>query len=73
MHHIVTVVTKQNVPALDNFVSQARDMYNDNLDLYIKLVLRRPLAKLLVSRLDFLPIFIGANFFFGFTGFLPRP
>lgn len=49
MHHIVTVITKQKVPALANFVTQAGDMYNDNLDLYIKLVLRRPLAKLLVS------------------------
>lgn len=55
MHHIVTVISKQNVPALDNFVTQARDMYNDNLDLYIKLVLRRPLAKLLVRRLDSAP------------------
>lgn len=49
MHHIVTVFSKQRVHALDDFVSQARDKYHENLDSYIKLVLRRPLARLLAS------------------------
>lgn len=48
MHHIITVVSKQNVPALAPFVAQAREKYTENLDLYIRLVLRRPLAKHLV-------------------------
>lgn len=49
MHHIVTVISKQSVPALGAFVAQAREMYIGNLDSYIKIVLRRPLARLLVS------------------------
>lgn len=47
MHHIIAVFSKQKVPALGPFVSQARDMYSQNLDAYIKLVLRRPLARVL--------------------------
>ncbi|KAI5474704.1 Exocyst complex, component Exoc1 [Pseudohyphozyma bogoriensis] len=37
MHHIITVFSKQNVPALASFVSQAREKYTQNLELYIKL------------------------------------
>lgn len=51
MHHIIAVLThKQRVPALAPFVSQAREKYDQNLAAYIRLVLRRPLARPLVSR-----------------------
>ncbi|KAK4704899.1 exocyst complex component 1, partial [Phenoliferia sp. Uapishka_3] len=49
MHHIVTVFGKENIPPLAAFVGQAREKYTQNLDLYIKLILRRPLARLLRS------------------------
>ncbi|GAA5951609.1 hypothetical protein JCM8115_005195 [Rhodotorula mucilaginosa] len=46
MHHIIAVFThKQRVPALSPFVSQARERYDQNLAAYIRLVLRRPLAR----------------------------
>lgn len=49
MHHIMSVFAKQRVPVLASFVSQAREKYTQNLDAYIRLVLRRPLARVLVS------------------------
>ncbi|GAA5862901.1 hypothetical protein JCM3774_006681 [Rhodotorula dairenensis] len=46
MHHIIAVFThKQRVPALSPFVAQAREKYDQNLAAYIRLVLRRPLAR----------------------------
>lgn len=48
MHHLVSSFSKDQVPALASFVDQAREKYQENLNLYIKLVLRRPLARLLV-------------------------
>ncbi|KAM0753811.1 hypothetical protein T439DRAFT_285041 [Meredithblackwellia eburnea MCA 4105] len=47
MHHIVQVFSKQSVAPLATFVSQAREKYHQNLELYIRLVLRRPLARAL--------------------------
>ncbi|BGP68575.1 hypothetical protein NBRC10513v2_001910 [Rhodotorula toruloides] len=50
MHHIIAVFSsKQKVPALAPFVSQAREKYDQNLAAYIRLILRRPLAR----QLDF--------------------
>jgi len=49
MHHIITVFsTKQRVIALAPFVSAARAKYDQNLAAYIRLILRRPLARQLV-------------------------
>lgn len=60
MHHIIAVFThKQRVPALSPFVAQARERYDQNLAAYIRLVLRRPLARPLVSaRLYFLRVLL---------------
>ena len=48
MHHLISSFSKEKVPALAVFVDQAKEKYHENLNLYIKLVLRRPLARLLV-------------------------
>ena len=48
MHHLISSFSKEKVPALSAFVDQAKEKYQENLNLYIKLVLRRPLARLLV-------------------------
>ncbi|GAA5919946.1 hypothetical protein JCM1841_000062 [Sporobolomyces salmonicolor] len=46
MHHIIAVFSnKQKVPALAPFVQQAREKYDQNLAAYIRLILRRPLAR----------------------------
>ncbi|GAA5829678.1 hypothetical protein JCM11251_000247 [Rhodosporidiobolus azoricus] len=48
MHHIIaTFSNKQKVAALAPFVAQAREKYDQNLAAYIRLVLRRPLARVL--------------------------
>ncbi|GAA5913162.1 hypothetical protein JCM6882_005804 [Rhodosporidiobolus microsporus] len=48
MHHIIaTFSNKQKVPALAPFVAQAREKYDQNLAAYIRLILRRPLARVL--------------------------
>ncbi|GAA6058447.1 hypothetical protein JCM3770_005082 [Rhodotorula araucariae] len=50
MHHLITVFsTRQKVAALAPFVEQARAKYDQNLTAYIRLILRRPLAR----QLDF--------------------
>lgn len=62
MHHIIAIFThKQRVPALSPFVSQARERYDQNLAAYIRLVLRRPLARPLVSAVG--PSLDGGRFF----------
>ncbi|KAK4058603.1 hypothetical protein OIO90_000047 [Microbotryomycetes sp. JL221] len=47
MHHIISVFSNQKVPALSSFVSQAKDKYQQNLEAYIRLILRRPLSRVL--------------------------
>ncbi|KAK4053149.1 hypothetical protein OIV83_001884 [Microbotryomycetes sp. JL201] len=47
MHHIISVFAKQRVPVLAAFVSQARERYQQNLESYIRLILRRPLSRVL--------------------------
>lgn len=47
MHHLMSTLSK-NVPSLAPLITQAKEKYSENLDLYIKLILRRPLAKLVV-------------------------
>jgi hypothetical protein len=49
MHHIIAMFSsKQKIPALAPFVSQAREKYDQNLAAYSRLILRRPLARQLV-------------------------
>ncbi|GAA5845649.1 hypothetical protein JCM5353_001250 [Sporobolomyces roseus] len=46
MHHIIAVFSgKQKVAALAPFVQRAREKYDQNLAAYIRLILRRPLAR----------------------------
>ncbi|BGP14101.1 hypothetical protein JCM10213_002398 [Rhodosporidiobolus nylandii] len=48
MHHIIaSFSSKQKVAALAPFVAQAREKYDQNLAAYIRLILRRPLARVL--------------------------
>ncbi|KAH9818614.1 exocyst complex component Sec3-domain-containing protein [Melampsora americana] len=47
MHHFVTTASKVNVSALKFWLEKAKEQYDQNLNLYIRLVLRRPLARLI--------------------------
>ncbi|SCV68918.1 BQ2448_1938 [Microbotryum intermedium] len=50
MHHIIAVFSKQQrVLALEPFIAQAKEKYTQNLDAYIRIILRRPLARVLVG------------------------
>lgn len=49
MHYFIAEITQQEVGNVKSFLRQAQAIYDENLNAYIKLVLRRPLAKILVS------------------------
>lgn len=51
MHHFETVSKNLRAPSLQPHIRRARDIYEENLRMYIRLVLRRPLARLLVSNI----------------------
>jgi hypothetical protein len=50
-HHFYTEVRARKIPGLEESVKSAKFMYDMNLDSYCKVVIRKPLGKLLVSRL----------------------
>ncbi|KAI8916885.1 exocyst complex component Sec3-domain-containing protein [Entophlyctis helioformis] len=47
MHHFYAEVRGRKVPGLDSFVKQAKVLYDVNLEAYCKVVIRKPLGKLL--------------------------
>ncbi|EGF77307.1 hypothetical protein BATDEDRAFT_91658 [Batrachochytrium dendrobatidis JAM81] len=47
MHHFHAEVRARKVPGLDNFAKQAKVLYDVNLEAYCKVVIRKPLGKLL--------------------------
>ena len=51
MHHFVDDVEHLNQPALGVYLERARGMYQDNLDTYVKAMLRRSFGRLMVRRL----------------------
>lgn len=48
MHHFVTVVSKMKIAGLKRALGRAKERYDENMNLYIRLILRRPCAKLIV-------------------------
>ncbi|EAU92708.2 exocyst protein [Coprinopsis cinerea okayama7 len=46
MHHFVTEISKMELGATRNFAQRAQSIYDENLNAYIKVLMRRPLAKL---------------------------
>jgi hypothetical protein len=49
MHHFHSEIRAKKIPSLDSFVKQAKILYDINLESYGKVVVRKPLGKLLVS------------------------
>ncbi|KAH8915864.1 hypothetical protein BT69DRAFT_1229374 [Atractiella rhizophila] len=47
MHHFLTTIGPKKIAPLKPSLDRARDLYDQNLNLYIKVVLRRPLSRLL--------------------------
>jgi exocyst complex component 1 len=50
MHHFVAEIGKVEVGSVAGFLKRAEVIYDENLNAYVKLVLRRPFVKILVSR-----------------------
>jgi hypothetical protein len=47
MHHFHAEIRSRKVPSLETFVKQAKTLYDINLEAYCKVVIRKPLGKLL--------------------------
>ena len=47
MHHFYSRVRAKKVPCLEAYIKQAKALYESNLDTYCKVVIRKPLGKLL--------------------------
>lgn len=50
MHYFVAEMSQLGVGAVARFSKQAESIYNENLNAYVKIALRRPFAKLIVGR-----------------------
>ncbi|VDB99589.1 unnamed protein product [Peniophora sp. CBMAI 1063] len=47
MHHFVAEIRQQEIGSVGAFSKRAQDLYEENLAAYVKLVLRRPFAKII--------------------------
>lgn len=51
MHHFVAEVAQLEVGSVAVFMKRAEAIYEENLNAYVKIVLKRPFAKIIVSAL----------------------
>jgi hypothetical protein len=49
MHYFVAEIRQQEIGSVNVFSTQAEAAYEENLNAYVKMVLRRPFAKIIVS------------------------
>lgn len=49
MHHFVAEIAQLEIGSVTVFLRRAESIYEENLSAYVKLVLRRPFSKLIVS------------------------
>lgn len=52
MHHFIADIKQSKISAVGSFRKQAENIYNENLTAYVKLVMRRPFGKIIVSGSD---------------------
>jgi exocyst complex component 1 len=50
MHYFGADMAQMEVGSVAGFIRRAQVIYQENLNAYIKLILRRPFAKLIVSQ-----------------------
>lgn len=48
MHHFVAEIGQLEIASINTFLKRAEGVYDENLNAYVKLVLRRPFLKILV-------------------------
>jgi hypothetical protein len=51
MHYFVAEMAQIEVGSVSVFVKRAEAIYDENMSAYVKIVLRRPFAKIIVGRL----------------------
>lgn len=49
MHHFVAEMAQLNIGSVAVFLQKAQAIYDENLNAYVKIVLRRPFSKIIVS------------------------
>jgi len=49
MHHFVAEMSQVDIGSVTGFVRKAEAIYDENLNAYVKIVLRRPFSKIIVS------------------------
>ncbi len=49
MHHFIAEIKQSKISAVSSFRKRAEGIYNENLSAYVKLVMRRSFAKIIVS------------------------
>lgn len=49
MHYFVAEVGRQEIGSVRSFLRSAEGIYDESLSAYIKIVLRRPFSKIIVS------------------------
>ena len=49
MHYFVAEIRRQEIGSVNVFATRAEAMYEENLNAYVKMVLRRPFSKIIVS------------------------
>ena len=50
MHYFVAEIRQQEIGSVNMFSTRAEAVYEENLNAYVKMVLRRPFSKIIVSR-----------------------
>ena len=48
MHHFVAEMSQLQIGSVGGFLQKAQAIYDENLNAYVKIVLRRPFAKIIV-------------------------
>lgn len=51
MHHFVADMATVDVGSVSGFTKNAETIYDENLSAYVKIVLRRPFAKIIVRNI----------------------
>jgi hypothetical protein len=49
MHYFVAEIRQQEIGSVHVFATRAENVYEENLNAYVKIVLRRPFSKIIVS------------------------
>lgn len=49
MHYFVAEIRQQEIGSVSVFSTRAEAVYEENLNAYVKMVLRRPFSKIIVS------------------------